>query len=146
MYGGTIDCSRLKGSGGNGGILRSIGGTMNLCGGKIIPASGSSNTGGVVWSSGIVNVDGIEISGGKANKGGNIFMQLDSAYTEVVRGVETTLNVISGKISGGSAKVSGGNIYYMEGVVVNIADGVVSKGDAPTGPDVHMQKAPTAAD
>lgn len=146
MYGGTIDCSAINGSGGNGGILRSIGGTMNLYGGKIIPASGSSNTGGVVWSSGVVNVDGIEIVGGKANKGGNIFMQLDSSYTEVVMGVDTTLNIISGKITNGNAKVAGGNIFYMEGVKVNIADGVVSGGKAPEGADIHMQKKPTAAD
>lgn len=146
MYGGTVDASNIKGSGGNGGVIRSIGGTVNIYGGKIIGSKDSSNTGNCIWSSGVVNIKDAEITSGNAKKGGNIYMQLDSSYTEVVMGVETTLNVISGKITNGTASISGGNIFYMEGVVVNIADGVVSDGTAPEGADIHMQKKPTAAD
>ena len=111
-----------------------------------IPASVSDLQPNICPGSGVVNIKDCEITNGKAEKGGNIFMQLDSSYSEVVMGVDTTLNIISGKITNGNAKVSGGNIYYMEGVQVNIADGVVSGGKAPTGADVHMQKKPTAAD
>ncbi len=146
MYGGTVDASKIKGAGGNGGVIRSIGGTVNIYGGKIIGSKDYSNTGNCIWSSGVVNIKDAEILDGKANKGGNIYMQLDSSYSEVVMGVDTALNIYSGKISNGTAKVSGGNIYYMEGVKVNIAEGTVSKGESPEGADIHMQKKPTAAD
>ena len=146
MYGGTVDASGITGAGGNGGVIRSIGGTVNLYGGKVIGTKDPSNTGNCVWSSGIVNIKDCEITKGNAKKGGNIFMQLDSSYSEVVMGVDTALNVISGKITNGTASVAGGNIFYMEGVKVNIADGVVSGGKAPEGADIHMQKTPTAAD
>lgn len=146
MYGGTVDASKIKGAGGNGGVIRSIGGTVNIYGGKIIGSKDSSNTGNCIWSSGIVNIKDCEITGGHAKKGGNIFMQLDSSYSEVVMGVDTALNVYSGKITNGTASVAGGNIFYMEGVKINIADGVVSGGDAPENSEIHMQKKPTAAD
>ncbi len=146
MYGGTIDASKIKGSGGNGGVIRSIGGTVNIYGGKIIGSKGSSNTGNCIWSSGVVNIKDAEITGGKAAMGGNIYMQLDSSYAEVVMGVDTALNIAGGKITKGTASKAGGNIAYVEGVVINIADGVVSGGEAPEGANIYMQKKPTAAD
>jgi len=136
IYGGTIDGSGLKGSGGNGALIRAInGGTLNIHGGTIIGTSDYANTGGAVFCSGTMNMTGGKITGGHAKKGGNVFMGTYESGGVTYYG---TLNMSGGEIVNGTASISGGNLCYYEDGSFNQTGGTVSGGYAPEAPDIYV--------
>lgn len=143
FYGGTVDGSAVTTtqSGGNGGLFRIINGaTLNIHGGTFIGTQGYSNTGNVIFCSGTLNITGGTITGGKAVKGGNIFM---GTYDDNGTTIYSTFNMTGGEILNGIATNSGGNLCYYEDGTFTHTGGTISggtiNGDAtPKDADIYM--------
>ena len=143
LYGGTIDGSALNATHGNGGLIRSVQVPVNIHGGEIIGPKGTTNAGGVIWTSGAFTMTGGKISGGAAKKGGNVYVGYTGEGEAAKYG---SFTMTGGEISGGTATAAGGNVIYAEGASFNFNGGTITGGNAPKDPDYGMNAKPSPAD
>ena len=116
MNGGVITGGNAKSFGGN--LFVSAGATAQLLGGTITGGT-STSSGGNISNAGTLTIDGCTITGGSGTYGGNI------------RNTDTsTLNLLSGTVSGGYGSKDGGNIY--SNGVINLGACAVENGCSAT--------------
>lgn len=127
MYGGKITGGKVT----TNGATLYLRGTLNMLGGVI--ENGNSTTGSTgyagnvyIGSTGVMNMYGGTITGGKASRhGGNISTETNSAGTG-----GAVLNMYGGTIEKGNAGVNGGNILVAKAVKFTMYGGTVSDGTA----------------
>lgn len=160
MYGGTVSggtyVESVSSNGGN--IYAGPGAKLNIYGGTV--TGGKAANGGNIYanSSSVckINISGGIIENGEANNGGNIYSSapVNLSGTALIRdGVATTVNggniyfasakthtISGGKIAGGTAAKTGGNIY-MDAKKVTISGGIIEGGNATAGGNLSVPAA-----
>lgn len=136
IYGGTVDGSKIIGSGGHGALIRMINGAvLNIHGGTIIGTKVPSTTGGAVFCSGTMNMTGGTIRDGHARKGGNVFI---GTYENGGVTYYGSFNMTGGEILGGTATEAGGNMCYYGDGEFNQTGGTISGGTAPDSAEIYV--------
>ena len=152
LYSGTIRKADNYQVTNHGGLL-SVRGTFHMYGGAITGGTSQQYGGNVsVSSTGICYIHGGTISGGSSPKGGNICVtgsaKLYIQGGTVENGIASesggnvyvdkqntvTFEMSAGQLLGGTATVSGGNLFVLDAVgTKSITGGTVTGGTAPTG-------------
>ena len=114
IYGGMVYNGKATVSGGNGGNIYIAGGTSQLVidGGIIRNGNAAGLSGGNIYSTGKIEINGGIIMGGKATTGGNIYSSKE-------------LEITGGIIWGGEATGNGGNISAAK---LTASGGVIGRG------------------
>lgn len=136
-----------------------MGGTINMTGGKIVDnqAGGrnvyisdsvfnlkdgtisTANANVTVMGNSAFNMTGGTVSGGKAENGGNFYLQSSSDKKDKDGNqAYGTLNLSGGKITGGTGTASAGNVYIMPYGKLNQTGGTIENGTAPVGGNISM--------
>ncbi len=124
---GTVAAKGAAGNAGN--ILVTGGGKFNFYGGTLTLREDavSIKRGGIIHLSGaesVVNMYGGTVIGGKANEGGNVYVE------------GGTFNITGGTVTKGISGSVGGNIHVAGSGVLNVSGGVITAGEAKCGGNI----------